>query len=691
MKSFNAANIRNIALVSHGGSGKTSLIECFAFNAKKTDRIGKIADGNTVSDFEPEEIKRQISLNLSLIPIEWKGSKINYLDTPGYFDFVSEVKSALRVVEGCLILVDVIAGIQAGTEKVIAYSEEFKLPSALILNKMDRENVEFDRVYESIQEQFGNRYLMVQIPHFVNKTFAGFVDLIKRKLVTNTDEVKEIPESYLKQVDSAYTEILENVVEADDQVLEKYLAGEKISDEDFISCFKKAIIQRKIFPILVASGASNVATKSISDFVVDYFPSPLDLKTFKAKVGSNEEETEVPVDPKGPLAALIFKTLTDPYVGKISMVKVFSGSLSLSTPIHNATQDKEEKIGQISVQFGKNQENAENILAGDIGVLTKLMYTKTGDSLSSPEKKYIFNWIHLPTSNARMAIVAKNKNDEDKLSSVLPKIQEDDPSIKIYRDDDTKQTLINGMGETHLLVVAEKLKRKFGVSIDLVPPKLAYKETIKKSVKVEGKHKKQSGGHGQFGHCFLEVSPMPRGEKYLFENKIFGGSIPKNYIPAVEKGVIEAMHEGILAGFPVVDLRVTVYDGSYHPVDSSEIAFKIAGSMAIKKALAEAESILLEPVMSLKISTPDAYMGSVIDDLNTKRGRVLGVEPLNGWQIISAQAPLNELTRYITDISSITAARGFYEMSFSHYEEAPPKVLKTVIEQVRLENESKEG
>jgi elongation factor G len=690
MKSFDVANIRNIALVSHGGAGKTSLIESIAFNAKRIDRIGKITDGNTVSDFEPEEIKRQISLNLSLIPIEWKNAKINYLDTPGYFDFVSEVKSALRVVEGCLILVDVIAGIQAGTEKVIAYSEEFNLPTALVFNKMDRENVEFDRVYESIQEQFGKKYLAVQIPYFVNKVFCGVIDVLKRKLITNDGE-KEIPESDMKQANSMYTDVLENIVEADDQILEKYLAGEKISEDEFVLCLKKAIIQRKIFPILSASGTANIGCKNISDFIIDFFPSPLDVKIVKVKAGSNQENSDLSIDTKGPLAALIFKTLTDPYVGKISMVKVFSGSLSLAAPVYNVSQEKDEKVGQISTQFGKNQENVENIVAGDIGVLTKLMHTKTGDSLSSPDKKYSFSWIHLPTSNARMAIVAKNKNDEDKLSSVLPKIQEDDPSIKIYRDDDTKQTLINGMGETHLQVVAEKLKRKFGVSIDLIPPKLAYKETIRKTVKVEGKHKKQSGGHGQFGHCFLEVSPLTRGEKYLFENKIFGGSIPKNYIPAVEKGVIEAMQEGILAGFPVVDLRVTVFDGSYHPVDSSEIAFKIAGSLALKKALLEAESILLEPIMSLKISAPDAYMGSVIDDLNTKRGRVLGVEPINGWQIINAQAPLNELTRYITDISSITAARGFYEMAFSHYEEAPPKILKTVIEQVRLENEHKEG
>jgi elongation factor G len=366
MKSFDINNIRNITLVSHGGAGKTSLIESFAFNAKRIDRIGKITDGNTVSDFEPEEIKRQISLNLSLIPIEWKGVKINFLDTPGYFDFVSEVKSALRVVEGCLVLVDAIAGIQAGTEKVIAYAEEFNLPTALVFNKLDRENVDFDRVYDSIREQFGNKYISVQIPYFDNKVFSGVIDIITKKLITAKDGEIEIPASYMKQVDSMFTEVLENVVEADDQILEKYLAGEKITDEEFLSCFKKAVIQRKIFPILSSSGVTNTGCKSLTDFIVRYFPSPLDIKTVSVKSGSSENEIDLPIDAKGPIAALIFKTLTDPYVGKISMVKVFSGVLSLSTPIFNATQEKEEKIGQISIQFGKNQENVESIVAGDI-------------------------------------------------------------------------------------------------------------------------------------------------------------------------------------------------------------------------------------------------------------------------------------------------------------------------------------
>jgi len=691
MKSFDAKNIRNVALISHGGAGKTSLIECFAFNAKRIDRIGKVTDGNTVSDFEPEEIKRQISINLSLIPLEWKNTKINFLDTPGYFDFVGEVKSALRVVEGSIVVVDAIAGVQAGTEKVISYTEEFSLPMSLVINKMDRENVDFEKVYESIRNQFSSKFIAIEMPYYENKTFIGTVDVLKGKLILNNDDEREIPEDFKTQADQLYTEILENVVEAEDTILEKYLAGEEVTKEEMLSCLKKAILQRRIFPVLISSGFANIGTKCITDFIVNFYPSPLDAKSVKAKKFLQDEEIDILVNQNDPLTALVFKTLTDPYVGRISMVKVFSGTLAMSSNIFNVTQEKDEKIGQILMQFGKNQENIESIPAGDIGVLTKLMYTKTGDTLSAIDKKVVFDWIHLPLPNARMAIVAKNKNDDDKLGSVLAKIHEDDPSIKIQREDDTKQTLILAMGEAHLNVIAEKLKRKFGVSIELLSPKIAYKETIRKSVKVEGKHKKQSGGHGQFGHCFLEVSPLPRGEKYLFENKIFGGSIPKQYIPAVEKGVLEAMHEGIIAGYPVIDIKVTVYDGSYHPVDSSEIAFKIAGSVALKKGLLEAEPILLEPIMSLKIKTPDAYMGAVIDDLNTKRGRVLGVEPMNGWQTINAQAPINELSRYVTDISSITAARGFYEMTFSHYEEAPPKVVKTVIEQSRLENENKEG
>jgi elongation factor G len=689
MKIYDANNIRNTALVSHGGSGKTSLLESLAFTTKKVDRVGKIVDGNTLSDFEPEEVKRQISINLSLIPIEYENTKLNFLDTPGYFDFVGEVRSALRVADSALLLVDAMAGIQAGTEKMVKATEEFQLPTSVIINKLDRENVEFEEVYSSIRNQFGNKYIAVFWPYFQNKVFTGVIDIMQKKLVKENNIMTDIPSEMQQQIDKLFNEIVEVVVEVDDGLLEKYLGGETLTPEQVEQCFKQALLTRKIFPVLVSSGFTNIGAKSILDFAKNYLPSPTDIKEYPA-LDMADKEIKVSVSSSKPLSALIFKTMTDPYVGRISMIRVYSGILSSSSEIVNVNQEKEEKIGQISSISGKNQENIESIQAGDIGVITKLLFSKTGDTLCAPDHKLRFKWISFPIPNARMALTAKNKTDEDKLSSVLPKIQEDDPSIKIMRDDDIKQTLIYAMGDTHLHVISEKLKRKFGVSIELIPPDIPYKETIRKSVKVEGKHKKQSGGHGQFGHCWLEVGPLARGEGYQFENKIFGGSIPKQYIPAVEKGVVDAMLEGVLAGYKVVDLKVTVYDGSYHPVDSSEIAFKIAGSMAIKKALVEGDSILLEPIMTLKITAPEAYMGAVIDDLNTKRGRVLGVEPLEGWQIINAQAPLNELGRYITDISSITAARGFYEMSFSHYEEAPPKVVKTVVEQAKLEKETKE-
>jgi len=689
MKIYDATNIRNIALVSHGGSGKTSLLESIAFTTKKIDRVGKIVDGNTLSDFEPEEVKRQISINLSLVSIEYEGTKLNFLDTPGYFDFVGEVRSALRVADSAILLVDAMAGIQAGTEKMVKASEEFSLPTAVIVNKLDRENVNFEEVYNQIRDQFGSKYLAVTWPYFQNKVFTGVIDILQKKYIKDNNAVSDIPVEMQQQVEDLYNEFVEVVVEVDDELLEKYLGGETLTQEQVLQCFKKALQARKVFPVLACSGFTNIGSKSILDFIKNYLPSPADIKEYPA-ADSTDKDIMIPVDSTKPISALIFKTMTDPYVGRISMIRVYSGAISSASEIVNVNQEKDEKIGQIALLSGKNQENVESIQAGDIGIITKLLFSKTGDTLASPEKKIKFKWISFPIPNARMALIAKNKTDEDKLSSVLPKIQEDDPSIKILRDDDIKQTLIYAMGDTHLQVISEKLKRKFGVSIELIPPDIPYKETIRKSVKVEGKHKKQSGGHGQFGHCWLEVGPLARGEGYQFENKIFGGAIPKQYIPAVEKGVIEAMLEGVLAGYKVVDLKVTVYDGSYHPVDSSEIAFKIAGSLAIKKALVEGESILLEPIMNLKITAPEAYMGAVIDDLNTKRGRVLGVEPLEGWQIINAQAPLNELGRYITDISSITAARGFYEMVFFHYEEAPPKIVKTVVEQAKLEKENKE-
>ncbi len=688
--SYETHDIRNVCFISHGGAGKTTLTECMAFNAKLTDRMGKVPDGNTLSDFEPEEIKRQISLNLSVIPVDWKEKKINIIDTPGYFDFVGEVRAGLRVADASMVLVDVTSGIQTGTEKMMNYCQEIEKPCALIVNKMDRDNVDFDDVYQSLRDRFGNKCIAMFLPLIENRVFSGLIDVLNSKIITEKEE-KDLSDEQKSTIEELYSEILEAAVEADDQLMEKYLSGESISFEELKSCIKLSIIKRSLIPVIPISAFANIGVKAMSDFISSFFPTPLDMPPMKAVFKDTNDEVFLKANSTDAFSALVFKTLTDPYVGKISLFKVNSGILSNDSKLFNVDEERDEKLGQISFPFGKKQENATQICAGDIGAVTKLIYTKTGHSLSTSDKKIKVEWTPLPESNAAMAIYAINKADEDKLGTVLPKVQEDDPTIKIVRDEDTKQTVMYGVGETHLNVVAEKIKRKYSVSIDLKPPRISYKETIRKAVKVEGKHKKQSGGHGQFGHCWLEISPLTRGEKLSFESKIFGGAIPKNYIPAIEKGVLEAMQEGILAGYPVEDVKVVVVDGSYHPVDSSEIAFKIAASMAFKKAMLEGETVLLEPVMNVTVHVPEQYMGSVIDDLNTKRGRVLGVEAQGNWQIINAQMPLNELSRYTTDIGSITAANGFFKLSFSHYEEAPPKIVKTVVEEAKLEKEKQEG
>lgn len=687
MKNYSSDKIRNIAFVSHGGAGKTSFVEACAYNAKIVERMGKVTDGNTISDYEAEEIKRGISINLSIVPIEWNNTKINIIDTPGYFDFVGEVISALRVVESALVFIDAISGIQVGTEKVVSYLNEFNLPYGIVISKMDRENINFDELYSSIKKQFGMKCVPVYTPYFKNGQFVGLIDIINSKIILNGGNIEELPADLKDQVNNLYEELLENAVEADDSLMEKYLSNKSITKEEFISSLKLAIASRKIIPIMVSSGINNFGVKEILNFVSEFFPSPLDGKSIKAfDIDSNKD---IMIEPKenNPLTALVFKTMTDPYVGQLSLVRVFSGSIKPDSRIFNSTKNEEEKITQTALLIGKNQEIVDSIVAGDIGVLTKLAYTKTGDSLCDINKKLKLDWVNLPVPNMRVAIIPKTKNDEDKLGSVIPRIQDEDLTLKIIKDEEIKQTIIYGMGDTHLQVIVEKLKRKFGVNVELIPPKIPYRETIKKSVKAEGKYKKQTGGHGQYGHCWLEISPLPRGSNFEFESKIFGGAIPKQYIPAIEKGVVEAMQEGILAGYPVVDIKVTVFDGSYHPVDSSELAFKIAGSMALKKGFQEGDPILLEPIMSVKITVPESYMGAIIDDLNTKRGRVISIDSLSGYSIINAEVPMVEMQRYTADLNSISGARGYFETSFSHYEEAHPKVLKSVLEAAKQTNE----
>lgn len=686
MKHYSSEKIRNIAFVSHGGAGKTSFVEACAYNAKIIERMGKVTDGNTISDYEPEEIKRGISINLSIIPIEWSSAKINIIDTPGYFDFVGEVITALRVVESALVFVDAIAGIQVGTEKVVSYLNEFDLPFGIVINKMDRENIDFDGLYDSIKRQFGLKCVPVYIPYYSNGQFAGLIDVINGKAILNTGKVEDAPAEFKDQLNNLYEELLENAVEADDSLMEKYLTNKSITKEEFINSLKLAIASRKVIPIMVSSGINNAGVKEILNFISEYFPSPIEGKPIKAHEIDSDKDIKVEPKEDNPLTALVFKTMTDPYVGQLSLVRVFSGSIKPDSRIFNSTKNEEEKITQTALLIGKNQEIVDSIVAGDIGVLTKLLYTKTGDSLCDINRKLKLDWVKLPIPNMRVAIIPKTKNDEDKLGSVIPRIQDEDLTLKIIKDEEIKQTIIYGMGDTHLQVIVEKLKRKFGVNVELIPPKIPYKETIKKSVKSEGKYKKQTGGHGQYGHCWLEISPLPRGSNFEFESKIFGGAIPKQYIPAIEKGVVEAMQEGILAGYPVVDIKVVVFDGSYHPVDSSELAFKIAASMALKKGLEEGDPILLEPIMSVKITIPESYMGAVIDDLNTKRGRVLNIDSLNGLSVINAEVPMVEMQRYTADLNSISGARGYFEEVFSHYEEAHPKVLKSVLDAAKQIN-----
>ncbi|MDD4028595.1 MAG: elongation factor G [Caldisericia bacterium] len=689
MKLYDAKNIRNVVLAGHGGVGKTSLVEAFAYKTKVTDRLGKIQDGNTVSDFEPEETKRQISVSLSLIPIEYDGLKINLLDSPGYFDFVGEVKSAMIAADSALIVMDVVSGPQAGTEKTFYYAEAHNLPTAFVVNKMDRENVNIVETIQSIQQKFSEKCHPIFFPYIKNDELQGVADIVHKKYKTKDGKEAAIPEDILSTIDDYHDALTESVIEVDDAIVEKYLGGEEISQTEFLSCLKKSFQKRLIFPILFTAATESQGTDDLLQFVSTYMPSPEDKGSVTA-IKEDGSKTDLPVDKNGPLAALVFKTMTDPYVGRISLVKVFSGDLNADSKIFNTAEEKSDKIGQIATFIGKKEVPIDHIPAGDIGAITKLNLTKTGHTLAQSDQMVTVPWIKLPIPNARMSIKAEKKSDEDKLGAVLPKMQEDDISILIERDHDTGEIIIRGMGDNHLQVTIEKAKRKFGVSFLLEQPKIAYKETIRKPIKVEGKHKKQSGGHGQFGHCWLEVQPSKRGEYFEFENKIFGGAIPKTYVPAVEKGVLEAMQHGLLAGYPVVDLKVTVYDGSYHPVDSSEQAFKMAGSIALKKALDQGESILLEPIMDLRVHVPEDSMGSVIDDLNTRRGRIMSmkVDDQKGWQIIEAQAPLGELGNYITTIKSVSGARGFYEMEFSHYEEAPPKTVQKVIEEAKEEEAS---
>ncbi|MCK5767359.1 MAG: elongation factor G [Candidatus Atribacteria bacterium] len=694
MTKYSINEIRNIALVGHGDSGKTSLTEAILYDSKMITRLGNIGQGNTTTDYDPREIKKGITINSAFAFLNWKNCTINIIDTPGYLDFITDTKSSLRVVDNAVLVVCGVSGVEVQTEKVWDFAEEYKIPKTIFINKMDRERADFYRTKDMINKIFGSSAVSVQLPIGKEDNFRGVVDLIKMKAQiyekSNGErpvfKEQEIPQDMKEEVKSYRNQLVEAVAEFDDEILMKYLDGETLSEDEITSCLKIGIRERKIVPILCGSATMNLGIESLMDFVCEYLPSPAEMPPVSAKNGDNTTEELIENITDAPFSAIIFKTIADPYVGNLTYFRIYSGKLSGDSSILNSSKNVENKVGKIYKMQGKNQNIISEICAGNIGAVAKLKNTTTGDTLCDKNKPVIFEKIEYPEPIMLLAISPKTKGDEDKLSTALSRITDEDPTVKVYRDDNTGETILAGMGESHLDVVIDTMHSKFGVEVDRTTPKVGYKETIRKNVKIEGKYKKQSGGRGQYGHCWLELKPLGRAKGFEFEDKIVGGVIPRQYRPAVEKGVIGAMKTGVLAGYPTVDMKAIVYDGSYHPVDSSEMAFKVAGSMAFKKGAVKADPVLLEPIMNIKVLVPKEYMGDIIGDLNSKRGKIMGMEEtVKGKQVIKAKIPQAEIFKYAIDLRSMTQGRGNFSLKFSHYEEVPANIAQEIIEKGKEE------
>ncbi len=698
MTKYDVEKIKTFAIVGHGDSGKTSLIEAMLYDANMITRLGKIEQGNTVSDYDPKETKRGITINSSLAYLNWKDSTFNIIDTPGYLDFIIDTKASLNVVDSALIVVCGVSGVEVQTEKVWDYAEEFSLPRIFFINKMDRERADFDRTSQTIKEYFGQNAVPIQLPIGSEEAFEGVIDLLRMKAYyfkSSPDgksqfEEKEIPDELKEKTNEFRQQMIEAVTEFNDEILMKYLDGEELTQEEILFCLKGGMIERKVFPVLCGSATKNIGIELLLDFIKDYFPSPIDLPDIVVKDLKEQKELKLKRSVSdSTFSALVFKTVADPYVGNLTYFRVFSGELSSDSHAYNSSQDIENKVAKIYRMQGKEQSPVSKVIAGEIGAIAKLKKTNTGDTLCDKEHPIGFKKIEYPEPIMKLTISPRSKGDEDKLSIAINRIVEEEPTIKVYRDEDTGETIIAGMGESHLDVVIETMETKFGVEIEKNTPKVGYKETIRKKVQAEGKYKKQSGGRGQYGHCFVEFEPQGRGKGFEFIDKIVGGVIPKQYRPAVEKGIIEAMKKGVIAEYPTVDIKATLYDGSYHTVDSSEMAFKVAGSLAFKKGVAQADPILLEPIYELAVTIPKDYMGDIIGDLNSKRGKIMGMdESEKGRQVIRAQVAQAEIFRYSIDLRSITQGRGTFTMKFSHYEEVPSQIAQEIIEKTKKENES---
>ncbi|MBU4540424.1 elongation factor G [uncultured Acetobacterium sp.] len=692
MKTYPTKNIRNILILGHGGSGKTTLTEALAFNAGAVDRMGKIDEGNTLSDFDPEEKRREFSISSAIIPLEFGGHKINLIDVPGYFDFIGDAYAALRVADAVIIVVDALSGVQVGTEKAIELLEKANIPAFIVVNKMDRENATFAKVMDELKETFGNKVVPFELPMGEGEAMNGVVNIVdmtgsQRKDnrcfdVAITEEMKAELEPYRDM-------IMESVAQTSEALMDKYFEGEELTRDEIHSGIRKGVIDGELLPVLCTSATLNIGVETLENMIIEYLPSPGEGKFEVGKDPRDKKEIERKCTNNEPFSALVFKTIADPYVGKLSIFKVMSGVLDHSVEIYNATQEVKEKANHIYVLRGNKQIEVEKLEAGDIGAFSKLSDTVTGDTLTSAKSPIVFDKIELPKPIIAMAIEPKTKADIDKLATGLHRLVEEDPTMTVSRNKETKQTLVSGLGEMHLEIISQKLKQKFGVDVNLVDMKVPYRETIKKKATAEGKHKKQSGGSGQFGHVWVDFEPgIDPNAPFQFVDKVVGGAVPRNFIPAVEKGLELCMVEGVLAGYPVTGVKATLYDGSYHAVDSDEMSFKMAATAAYRKGMKEATPVILEPIYHIDITVPEEYMGDIMGDLNKKRGRIMGMESASGGkQRISAEAPLAEMFKYATELRSMTQARGEFAMEFVRYEEAPMVISEKVIAAAQKEKE----
>ena len=681
MKDYKTNKLRNLALVGHSGAGKTSLVESLLYHTKAINRVGKISDGNTVSDYEKQEIKRKISIQTSIVPVEYKDYKVNFIDAPGFFDFEGEVINALRASESALFVIDGENGIEVGTEKYWKYAENISLPRIIFVNKLDKENAKFNQVVSDLHIDFSKKIIPLTLTLGEGDNFEGLIDVIDKKAFKYEDGKRkevEIPELRAEEVDAVYEEILEVVAESDDTLMDKYFSGESFTEEEFKKGFRKAVIDGNAVPLLAGSVEKEIGMDLLLDIVTRFMPSP-DHADANIGFRVKDEYEAFDISEDAPFSAVVFKTIADPFLGKISIFKVLSGSINKDQSFYNISKDKEEKASNIFFLRGKEQFKTDKVVAGDIGAFSKQEILQTGDCLCTKENPIEYKKIKYPKPVLFYAIEAESKNDEDKISLALKKLSEEDPTFEDRRDVETHQEVLAGLGNVQLEILMDKLKDNYSVNTKMVDLKIPYRETIKGKSDVQGKHKKQSGGAGQYGDVFIRFEPCD--QEFIFDEEVFGGAVPKNYFPAVEKGLKDSMDEGPLAGYKVVGIKATLYDGSYHPVDSNEQAFKSAARLAFKKGIVEAKPILLEPIMKLEIKVDEKYMGDVMGDMNKRRGKILGMEPQeDGSQIISALAPQSEVLTYSIDLRSMTGARGTFSMEFEKYEEVPKELTEKIVE-----------